>query len=185
MKELKIKQMYRTEKMKVCIDLKVDFYREVFHTWDFSPLLNRDLDDDLFEYLEECTREIPRKYSLKIVLHLPEKVKSQKKEELNTASFQNFFQYKLRKSRIARRKIFNGAVRYALFGLLFISIAHLTEELVHWPTVLRILREGFFVGGWVLFWELFTTLFFTKTDLKESIYILQRLSEAEIEYKYS
>ncbi|MBN2658920.1 MAG: hypothetical protein JXR86_17835 [Spirochaetales bacterium] len=185
MKELKIKQMYRSENSKICIDIKVEYYREVFHSWDFSPLLNRDLDDDLFEYLEECTREIPRKYPLKIVMHMPEKARDEKKEELNTTSFRNFFQYKMRKRRISRRKTYNSALRYALYGLVFIGIGYFAENLVKHYALLKILREGVFIGGWVLFWELFSTIFFTKNDLNESIQILQRLSAAEIEYRYN
>jgi hypothetical protein len=53
MDDSKILGLYRMRKNTLLIDIEVKFYREIFNTWDFSPELNRDLDDDLFEYLEE------------------------------------------------------------------------------------------------------------------------------------
>lgn len=184
MRELKIHQLYRTEGSTVFIDITIDFYREVFNTWDFSPLLNRDLDDDLFEYLESCCREIPKRYSLKIVLHLPRNVKDPHKEELNSISFLNFFSYKLRKLTLSRRSLYTGALWYLLFGVVFISLGYLTEMILIVSELFAILQEGFFIGGWVLFWELFTALFFRNRELKESLSVLKRLRDAKIEYEY-
>lgn len=185
MNELKIQQLYRIENSFVCIDVNVQFYREVFNDWDFSPLLNRDMDDDLFEYLEGCSREIPRKYKAKIILHLPEKVRDFRKEEINTVSFRNFFNYKIRKQKIARRTLYWSAVRSAVFGLVFISTGYLSGKYLSSSGILAVLREGFYIGGWVLFWELFTTLFFTRQEIRESIIVLTRLKNTPIEYRYS
>jgi hypothetical protein len=185
MRELKMQQHYRMEGSTVCIDIKIDFYREVFNSWDFSPMINRDLDDDLFEYMEACCREIPKRYKISIVLHIPQKVMIPEKEELNTGSFRNFFKYKIRKLKIAKRSLFMAAIQYFFFGIFFITLSFLTERLVPISELFSVLREGFNIGGWVLFWELFHTLFFRKSKIEESMIVLERLHDAKISYRYS
>ena len=186
MKELKIQKFYRVEGAVVFIDIKIHLYREVFNTWDFSPLLNRDMDDDLFEYLEECAGEIPRRYQIRIVFHLPEKIRDREKEQTHTRSVRNFFDYKIRKLQIAKRTLYMNTAKYSLFGLLFISLGYFMQNRLPFHNALvDILKEGFFIGGWVLFWELFTTIFFRKESLGQTMTSLKRLKKASIEYQYS
>jgi len=186
MNELTIQRFYRVDGGTVFIDIKLHYYREVFNTWDFSPLLNRDLDDDLFEYLEECVREIPKRNTVEIALHLPKDLKDRGKESMNTESFRNFFDYKIRKLQIMRRELYSNTFRYSLFGILFISLGYFLENgITPHSGLIKILREGFFIGGWVLFWELFSTIFFRKSDIKKTMTSLTRLKNAAIVYEYS
>ena len=186
MKELKIHKFYRVEGDLVSIDINIHLYREVFNTWDFSPLLNRDLDDDLFEYLEECSAEIPRKYRTQIVFHLPEKIRDQEKENSHTRSVRNFIEYKIRKLQISKRSLYLNTLKYTLIGVLFISLGFfLQDKLPFRNAVTDIFKEGFFIGGWVLFWELFETIFFRKEDMGKKMTALKRLKIAPIVFSYS
>jgi hypothetical protein len=184
MNEAKILGFYRKKKKETLIDIEIAFYREIYNSWDFSPELNRDLDDDLFEYLEECCREIPPKSPICIVLHLPEAIKNPQKELLNKKSFENYFSYRIKKLQFKKKKMYKNAVLYAAYGLIFISLATLMEHFIPESTVLSILEEGFFIGGWVLFWELFSMVFFHKGEVREMMNILRRLKNAPIEYEY-
>ena len=185
MKDLKIQKFYRMDGLDVYIDIKIHYYREVFNTWDFSPLLNRDLDDDLFEYLEECAREIPRRNRIHLAFHLPGEIRASTKEEVHILSLRNFFDYKIRKLQIEKRTIYLNTMKYSLFGILFISLGFFLQDRLPRYALLEILKEGFFIGGWVLFWELFTTIFFTKDSLHKTMTALKRLKEAPVEYVYS
>jgi hypothetical protein len=78
-----------------------------------------------------------------------------------------------------------AAIQYLFFGIFFISLGFLTERLLLINELFYVLREGFNIGGWVLFWELFHTLFFRKSKIKESMIILERLHDAKITYRYS
>ena len=184
MEDLKISGLYRHRNDTYLIDIEIDFYREIFNTWDFSPELNRDLDDDLFEYLEECCREIPAKSPISIVIHLPASISDPQKEELNKKSFENYFGYRIRKLKIKKRKMYKDATSYASYGLLFILLATLMEHFMPGNTFFSVLKEGFFIGGWVLFWELFSMVFFHKGEVREMMGILRRLQQAPIEYEY-
>ena len=61
------------------ININIDYYREIYNEWDFSPLNNSDLDDDLFEYLEESVSEIPKKNKVCIVFHIPASIHDRKR----------------------------------------------------------------------------------------------------------
>ena len=49
-------KIYRFDEAKgsFCIDIDLDFYRELYSEWDFSLQRNRDMDKDLLEYLVDC-----------------------------------------------------------------------------------------------------------------------------------
>ena len=75
------------------IDIDLDFYRELYSEWDFSPQRKRDLDNDLLEYLVDCCDEIPARYPVAIAINLPEAVYDATREERATQGFKNFFTY--------------------------------------------------------------------------------------------
>jgi multiple sugar transport system permease protein len=52
------------------LDIQLENYRDAYSTWDYSPFINRDLDDNLMEYLLSCSYEIPRKKAIIIRFHL-------------------------------------------------------------------------------------------------------------------
>jgi len=180
----KLNYRYSSESNTIFIDIQINFYREIYNEWDFSPLINRDLDDDLFEYLESCAAEIPKKYSLCIVFNIPEKLKDNKKEEKNIIGFQNYFKYQIRKLRMEQKNNIKNSVLYGFFGILLIFIAYFIRKTSFSIPFIDVIIEGFFIGGWVLFWELFSAIFFKQNNMGRRKYILTRLMKSNIVYKY-
>lgn len=169
----------------VYIDIKLNYYREVFNEWDFSPDINRDLDDDLFEYLENCVMEISPGRHLHIALHMPLAIANEDRENGCTQGMRNYFTYQIRREKNRMRRTWKNALYYALFGVLFLFIASdLNTRWAH-EKGYRFIVEGFFIGGWVLFWELFSILFFQVRDHLDSLRRLRRLRDAGIVYIYS
>lgn len=184
-KELDIKNFYRISDndKTVYIDISIDFYREIYNVWDFSPLINRDLDDDLFEYLEACAFEIPRRYKIKIIFHIPRRIVNPEKQEKSIKGYYNFFRYKLRKLKKKKQSANRQMLIYGLLGLFLILSAIVTEHKLPDVFLLEFISEGFYIGGWVLFWELFSTLFFKRKDFRDEEFMLTRLLESEIVYE--
>jgi len=180
-----IKNFYRlNENTKVVyVDIAIDFYREIYNVWDFSPLANRDLDDDLFDYLETCALEIPKKYKMEIVFHIPEKIVNSRKQEKSIKGYHNFFRYKLRK--LAKKKALANRqmMIYGMLGIFLILSAISTDHLLENIFLFEIVSEGFYIGGWVLFWELFSTLFFRRKEFRDEEFMLTRLLKSKIVYE--
>ena len=165
------------------ININVDYYREIYNEWDFSPLNNSDLDDDLFEYLEASALEINRKNKIRIVFHIPVMIKDMEKEQKSIEGFKNYFNYQIRINSSKLKITKKNAFGYGLFGLFLLFLGYLLNRVIPETIFLDFLIEGFFIGGWVLFWELFNSLFFEQTRIKDKIATLKRLLDAEIQYK--
>ncbi|MBN1410192.1 MAG: hypothetical protein JW969_05055 [Spirochaetales bacterium] len=175
---------YRYSGNTVYIDIRIDFYREIYNEWDFSPMVNRDLDDDLLEYIESSAEEIPQKYSLCIVFNIPRNLKDADKEEKSIKGFHYFFTYQIRRIKIERKKNFRSAFMYGFFGLVLIFIAYFLRQASFNIPFFDVIIEGFFIGGWVLFWELFSSIFFKHRNIIHRKNTLERLMKSTIMYRY-
>jgi len=178
---------YSYELNTAYIDIEIDFYREIYNEWDFSPFTNRDIDADLLRYLEECASEINGKYKIGIVFHIPEALKDGEKEEKSKNGFTNYFAYEIRKIENKRVSAIRRAVSFGFYGLVLLFVGTLasnyilSREDIAW---LEFLAEGFDIGGWVFIWELFSIVFFDVGEYKDRRSNLKRLRDAEIVFNY-
>jgi hypothetical protein len=175
---------YNQETDTYFIDIHINFYREMYNEWDFSPLKNRDLDDDLFEYLETCAGEIPKKHGMAIVFHVPLEIKDPEKETKSSTGFKHYLRYQIRKLNQKLKSTARKLITYGILGFGLISMGYLFKRITPEGNFLIILIEGLFIGGWVLFWELFSIVFFTLNDFRKRRKILERLESAELMYEY-
>jgi len=169
------------------IDIEIDFYREIYNEWDFSPFTNRDIDQDLMEFLESCAGEINRRHKICIVFHIPEALRDAEKEEKSVNGFGNYFSYELRKQENKRKTIAWQAAYSGFFGLIFLFLGTSATKFLESHESyeqLAFLAEGFFIGGWVLIWELFATAFFKSKELFGRERTLKRLRDAKIVFNY-
>lgn len=180
----KLNYRYSRSLNTIYIDIKIDFYREIYNVWDFSPLINRDLDDDLFEYLESSAMEIPKKYRICIVFHLQDSKKNNKLEEKNIKGFQNYFNYQIREINLKQRANIRKILLYGILGFALIFLGYFIRNISISIPFINVLSEGFFIGGWVLFWELFSGIFFKRSDMRNRRAVLTRLLKAGIVYEY-
>jgi hypothetical protein len=180
-----LKEMYKYDETDnsyhVVIDL--DTYRDVYSEWDYSPFANRDIDDDLFEYMMECSHEIGLKRNMAIDFYIPENIVNPDKERKSILGFRHYFVYRIRKIKAERlRKLKKLAVLF-IIGIAFLSIANTLNLLFDNIFAINILTEGLFIGAWVAVWEIFNTLFFSVNELVDKIKHYQRLNKMQIYYK--
>lgn len=166
------------------IDIDLDFYRELYSEWDFSPQRKRDLDDDLLEYLVDCCDEIPARYPLALAINLPASVYDATREERATQGFKNFFTYRIRREKNRYRRYFSKIFRYLCIGFLLLIAASMLENFFTTLPHSKLLIEGLIIGAWVSIWEVFSVLFFKLSDHRKKIAVLRRLLAAATVYRY-
>ena len=166
------------------IDVLLDNYRELYNEWDFSPLQNRDLDEDLLDYLLSCSSEIPVKHPLSICLNLPGSIQDQLKESRCAKGFHNYFTYLLRKETLNTRKILRQMAAYFAVGTILIIVAYTLRNLSIPTAWMQILYEGITIGGWVAFWEFFSIFFFSLNQHRSLKRRYERLLKAQIVFRY-
>ena len=166
------------------IDIDLDFYRELYSEWDFSPQRQRDLDEDLLEYLVDCCDEIPVRYPVAIAINLPAAVYDATREERATQGFQHFFTYLIRRENNRYRHYFVKILKYMCIGALLLVAASMLQNFFSKLPHSDLLVEGLVIGAWVSIWEVFSVLFFKLSDHRKKIAVFRRLLAAEILYQY-
>ncbi len=173
---------YNKQAKKAYIDISLDTYREIYNEWDFSPQIKKDLDGDLLEFLKGSAEEIPDNYKIEIVCHLPENIRNPEREQISTESFRNIFRYNIRRLDFKLKRKNKEMAFYAVAGLILITLGNLVSKSAILPA--EIIGEGFYIGGWVLFWELFSSIFFNHNEFRNERQDLKRLYSADISYHY-
>jgi hypothetical protein len=169
------------------VDIGLGGYLEAYNEWDFSPATNRDLDEDLFQYLEESVVEIPGGHNICIVFNIPVEIKDKKKEDESIQGLANYFNYEVRRDKNKRSLRLRTGTIYGFWGLIFLFLATLTNVYIGNNTQYQIfsfISEGFLIGGWVLIWELCSIAFFGTEEHSIHLKTLMRIRDAKIEFNY-
>lgn len=180
LKELKKMYVYSAKKKTFTIDVQLEDYRDAYSDWDFSPYINRDLDEGLTQYLLECSKEIPSKYHLIVQFHIISKSRSDSREEKSIIGMHNYFKYQLRKLKNKKIQVAMDVVKFLCMGSILLLAGFYLDEFFKESLLLSVLSEGFFVGGWVMLWEMFSTWFFDLTKLRNTHKHFKRLNDSTL-----
>lgn len=187
MKKIELNRLYRYDKENEIyyIDVQLEDYRDAYSNWDYSSLSNRDLDDDLTEYLLECTFELAAKNKIVIDFHLLHQKRDAVRENRTREGIYNYFNYKLRKLLNQRLRLIRSTFYFFLIGSLFLLAGSVSIQFFAETIITNLISEGFFIGGWVMIWEMFSTWFFNIKDLTHTIKTYKRLRDVPIIFTYS
>lgn len=182
--------MYRySEKLNTSyVDVQIDSYMELFNEWDFSPSTKRDLNQEFYQYIEESAYEISKKHKICIVLNMPKALENLEKEEESRAGLICYLDYRLRLLNIDKKIMKRKGLRYGFGGLSLMLLGTIGDAFISaspYYEFLALLNEGFIIGGWVLFWELFTMMFFEMQELREKEKVIRRLKKSEVTFTYN
>jgi len=169
------------------IEIKIKQLNQLFNSMDPSPFLEKDLDDDAFEYIVSSVMEHHVKTKINIIIHLPLKEKKHVLEEDVRHSIHHFFDYKARLAeRGVKLKIQEGQ-KSLLIGLIALFICLLLREWItatYSAVLARILGEGLVIGGWVAMWKPISNILYDWWPMQNEKKIYEKISKTEIEFKY-
>ncbi len=169
------------------IEIKIKRINQLFNSMDPSPFLEKDLDDDAFEYIVSSVREHHVKTKIKIVIHLPLYEKKRVVEEDTRKAIHHFFEYKQKLAeRSIKLKIEEGQKSLIIGLVALFSCLLLREWIVNaYSTLLsRILGEGLVIGGWVAMWKPISNILYDWWPLRKEERIYEKIAKTEIEFRY-
>lgn len=177
------RERYRVEDGKTCIDLNVRHSRQLFDGRDPAPFRERDLDEDVVDYLMSAAQEIPWKQPLRIVVTISEEPEPRLAADVIAEAVREHFLHE--REQIRRR--FGEHVRRArtflamglLFLVLFLTLAELTASLPPGP-LREILREGLVITGWVAMWRPLEALLYDWWPLVDERRHVSRVLDAPV-----
>ncbi|MGV8171062.1 MAG: hypothetical protein ACP5OA_00025 [Candidatus Woesearchaeota archaeon] len=169
------------------IEIKIKNINQLFNSLDPSPFLEKDLDDDAFEYIVSSVSEHPLKTKQRIILYLPKTNRKKVSEVEIRRSIHNYFEYKMiLAERGIKLKIKEGQFSF-LIGIVFLVACTLFSEYVslHAHSLgMKIMAEGLLIGGWVAMWKPISDLLYEWWPIWKEKKIFRKISEMEIEFRY-
>jgi|ASRP01.1.fsa_nt_gi hypothetical protein len=185
--EIKLDKLFRFDKKAnaYIIDIFIKDYESLYSDLDFSPLKNKDLNDEFIDHLENSIEDIPFKYNLLININMPENLYDEIKEKRGIKEIKNYFLYLYRKKIREIHAVYKSAIISFILGILLIfTVSIIKKKISVTQLIWEIVIEGFNIGGWVFLWEFFSLLFLEPNKEKIKIKQYQRILDSQIRYTY-
>jgi hypothetical protein len=170
------------------IEVKIRKVNQLFNSFDPSPFLEKDLDDDAFEYIVSAVGEHHLRVKQKIVIYMPKYEKKKISETDITRAIHHFFEYKKTLAdRSIKLKFQEGQISLVI-GLIFLGTCLVLRELIIANThnfAMSIVAEGLIIGGWVAMWKPISNILYDWWPIRKEKNIYNKISKMEIEYRFT
>jgi hypothetical protein len=170
-------------KQSCIIELELRGMTQLFNSMDPSPLENKDLNDDVEEFIVFSSEEYRPDQSLTLRIYLQE-WPAEDPTEVVRNSIHNYFAYRANLNRLAFRRLMRRGRTSLLIGLLFLAACLVTTKLLLGDLVgtwVRIVRESLTIAGWVAMWRPMEIYLYDWWPLRRKSRLYQKLSQIPVQ----
>jgi hypothetical protein len=168
------------------IVVRVQEFTQLFNSLDPSPFLERDLDDDLVDYITSWAREIPPDRPLRLQVQLRQQPQHKDDAQLLRTAIHNQFANSAQLKRNEFRQLMRRGRLSLAIGLGVLGTAAIASELVELAgdePLLQFLRDGLIIGGWVAMWRPLEILLYDWWPVRAEQKLHERLRDAELDIR--
>jgi hypothetical protein len=170
------------------IDVTVETPRRLFHELDPSPLIGRDLDEQVESYILACARELSGLHYT-LVLHVPAReMPSQKEGAALSDAITAYFRYRRDKEARKLRSLLREGRQALAIGIAFLFIC----GILGWIALRKLsaplgsfLDEGLLIIGWVALWRPLELLLYEWRPIRREWRVLDALGRMAVEFRPS
>lgn len=177
---------YRREGETILIEISLGQIQQLYNSFDPSPFLEKDLDDEADRYIFTAAREIGADKAFKLVIYLPQGAVASAEATAIEASIRSHFLYRLQTARRdLSHELARGRTSLAI-GLAFLAVCMIGREVAlgFVPSAIqRILSEGLLIIGWVAMWGPLEVFLYGWWPLVGTCRILERLAALDVEVR--
>ena len=171
----------RTDAGDVIVDVSAPRIQDLYNDFDkTAPFLRKDLDQDLADYLTDCTREIGRTpFIIRITLGtLPNDGTAARVKR----SIQNYFLYLRELKRRKVRRMARTSLILLLIGIGVLALAVSVNQRIGKTSgvMAHVFAEGLTVAAWVSLWEALATFLIQWAPVRSQIKLFRRLADAQV-----
>lgn len=166
------------------IDVKLARVEELFASLDPSPLVERDIDDAVEEFLVDSALDQPDDRPLVVAIHLPAPEASDPKAI--SQAIGNYFSFMRSREETRLRRLFREGRQALAVGVLFLAICVILGETayrVFGGGVGALLREGLSIIGWVANWRPVEIFLYDWRPMRRRQRVYDRLARAHVELR--
>jgi hypothetical protein len=168
------------------IEIRIEKIAQLFHSLDPFPFREKDLDDDVEEFIVGWARELPPDKPLSIVVHLPDTEASTQEAHELAAALSQYFQYRARVIALDLNELFRVGRRAMAIGLTALSLSVITGQtmvnLAPGP-IGRFIEESLLIFGWVANWRPIEIFLYDWWPIVRRRNLYQRLSAANVQLR--
>lgn len=167
------------------IDIRLKTVGDLFASLDPSPLVERDLDDAVEEFIVDWVNDLPQSGPVVLVLHLTEPAADTDPETLRE-SVRNYFAFMAEREAKRMRRLWREGRQALTVGLLFLLICTgLSQAAVAFigGPIGAALREGLLIIGWVANWRPVEIFLYDWRPIRRRQRTYERLSRLAVEIK--
>jgi hypothetical protein len=169
------------------IDIHLPALRELFNALDPSPLVGRDVDDRVEEFIVGTAGDAPSHAPLELVVSTPPAPNSPKHEDVGDA-VRAYFAYLRDAQRLKVRRLMREGRAAAVLGLAFLAVCMTigqgTRMALDEP-VSEFLREGLLIIGWVALWKPVEIFLYDWRPMRARARLYDRLSRMQVTVRES
>jgi hypothetical protein len=168
------------------IHIRLKSLDALFNSLDPSPLVERDLDDTVEDYVVDCVRDAPHGAPLELVLHLPDGKAARIDGGAVGQSVAHYFSFlRDRQARRIRRLLHEGR-QAALVGFLFLAGCTLGAQAaksIYGGAMGALLGEGLLIIGWVASWRPVSIFLYEWRPMRQQMRIYDRLARLDVVFR--
>ncbi len=180
-----INSYYNNEGNTYLIEIRLSNVNQIFNSFDPSPFLEKDLDQDAESYIVQSVSEFSLKTPLKLVFYLPKQGQDEETAILPEA-IHNYFDYRKHNAARELRHILRQGRISLIIGLLFLGLCISISKLITVfsdSTFATILTEGLSIVGWVAMWRPLEIFLYDWWPIHRTKQVFNKLSSIKIEIR--
>lgn len=167
------------------IDLKVRVPSDMFHAFDPSPMVGRDLNNEVETYIVESALEMPER-AYRLMIHVAEPERDLESKDTIAAAVLSYFAYRSEVQARRLRLLLREGRQALIVGLCFLTICwglgYLAIDILPKPFG-EFLSEGLLIIGWVANWRPAEIFLFDWRPMHQQRKILDELAKMEIHFR--
>lgn len=181
-----LERLYERDKSTGAFIIRVSIknYNDIFNELDPAPFRRRDLDQDLVAYLDECSHDIPLKNKILLEFVSEMDIRDDTKEERIIKGFRNYYKFLILNVQREIASTYKKSLSYIVTSIVLLILSNYSGMLVENLFLLKLIREGLNIGGWVFLWEAIALLVFKNRESRVEGRRYKRYLEVPISFKY-
>jgi hypothetical protein len=174
----------KTEKT---IEVSLQGLEQFFNTMDPSPFHEKDLDDDLEEFIVSWATEYSLHQPLRLIVHLQERPPGADAQKVIEQAVHNYFDYKTELNHREFKLLLREGRLSLLIGLLFLTVCLSVGQMANRLQIpgATIVETSLTIAGWVAMWHPMDVFLYGWWPLRRAGKVYRKLSAIPVEVRYS
>jgi hypothetical protein len=175
------------QKRENTIEVNLQDLEQFFNTMDPSPFHEKDLDDDLEEFIVSWATEYSLHEPLRLVVYLQNRPLDIDPQKVIERAVHNYFAYKTALNQREFKLLLREGRLSLVIGLLFLTLCLSGGQLANRLQIpgASIVEASLTIAGWVAMWHPMDVFLYGWWPLRRAGKVYRKLSSIPVEVRYS